>query len=104
MRNFVSRFQYGPVRKLFRRIDRQLHPWYPEGLTLTGLLDGVGVSKHPEGSPAIGHNPGSPGVTDGQAAFYDEESPVGQVPVVVAAGEVHLNEVFLPGPTGEERT
>ena len=50
------------------------------------------------------HNSGSPGFTNGQAAFYDEESPVGQVPVVVAAGEVHLNEVFLPSPTGEERT
>ena len=45
MNNFVRRFHMGPVRKLFRRIDRELHSWYPEGVTLTGLLEGVGRAE-----------------------------------------------------------
>ena len=39
MKNFAHRFRLGPVRKLFRRLDRELHQLYPQGLTLTGLLD-----------------------------------------------------------------
>jgi hypothetical protein len=39
MKSFVNRYRIGPVRRLFRRIDRELHQWYPAGISLTGLLD-----------------------------------------------------------------
>jgi len=43
MDSFVRRFRVGPVRKLFRRLDRDLIQLYPPGLTLVGLLEkGVG--------------------------------------------------------------
>jgi hypothetical protein len=39
MKGFVRRFSIGPVRKLFRRLDRTLVQLYPPGLSLVGLLD-----------------------------------------------------------------
>jgi reverse transcriptase-like protein len=56
MMQFVRRFQIGPVRKLFRRLDRELHRLYPPGLTLTGLLDGCRGSSTGEvrSAPVIG--------------------------------------------------
>ena len=41
MCSFVRRYAVGPVRKLFRRLDRRLKPLYPVGSTLTGLLDAL---------------------------------------------------------------
>ena len=40
--SFVARFHFGRVRKLFRRIDRQLRHLYPPGLSLVSLLQTVG--------------------------------------------------------------
>lgn len=39
MEGFVRRHKIGPVRKLFRRLDRHLFPLYPPGTTLVGLLE-----------------------------------------------------------------
>lgn len=39
MVGFVRRFGIGPVRKLFRRLDRELVQLYPPGLSLVGLLE-----------------------------------------------------------------
>ena len=39
MRGFVRRYQIGHVRKLFRRLDRDLRQLFPPGITLVGLLD-----------------------------------------------------------------
>ena len=44
MLGFVRRFRVGSVRKLFRRLDRELVQLYPPGLTLVGLLEGRFVS------------------------------------------------------------
>jgi hypothetical protein len=38
MKGFVNRYRIGAVRKLFRRIDRELRRYYPVGATLTGIL------------------------------------------------------------------
>jgi retron-type reverse transcriptase len=40
MKGFVRRFSIGPVRKLFRRLDRRFAELFPPGVTLVGLLDG----------------------------------------------------------------
>jgi hypothetical protein len=37
--SFVARFHFGRVRKLFRRLDRQLVHLYPPGLSLVSLLE-----------------------------------------------------------------
>ena len=39
MIRFARRFGIGPVRKLFRRIERELGQLYPAGVTLVGLLE-----------------------------------------------------------------
>jgi Reverse transcriptase (RNA-dependent DNA polymerase) len=39
MMSFVHRFRIGPVRKLFRRLDRQLCHLFPLGLSLVRLLE-----------------------------------------------------------------
>ena len=41
MKAFAQRYSVGKVRKLFRRLDRELKQQYPQGWTLTGLLDQV---------------------------------------------------------------
>ena len=41
MKGFVRRFSIGPVRKLFRRLDRRFVSLYPPGVTLVGLLDSL---------------------------------------------------------------
>ena len=38
---FVHRYRIGPVRKLFRRLDRQLRHLYPPGLSLASLFDAM---------------------------------------------------------------
>lgn len=49
MRNFTRRYRIGPVRKLFRRLDRRLSKWYPTGVTLVGLLEVFwGIPARPE--------------------------------------------------------
>ena len=47
MKGFVRRYSIGPVRKLFRRIDRSLNQLYPPGISLTGVLDAMQVSRKP---------------------------------------------------------
>jgi hypothetical protein len=47
MVSFVHRFRKGPVRKLFRRLDRNLIRLYPPGFTLVGLLEVSAVSALP---------------------------------------------------------
>jgi hypothetical protein len=44
MEAFANRYRVGRVRKLFRRLDRELRQYYPSGITLTGLLDRRGQS------------------------------------------------------------
>jgi hypothetical protein len=39
--SFVARFHFGRVRKLFRRLDRQLHHLYPPGMSLVLLLKAI---------------------------------------------------------------
>lgn len=41
MKGFVRRFSIGPVRKLFRRLDRRFVQLFPSGVTLAGLLDAL---------------------------------------------------------------
>jgi hypothetical protein len=43
MKGFVHRYRIGPVRKLFRRLDRQLRHLYPPGLSLASLFDALTV-------------------------------------------------------------
>jgi RNA-directed DNA polymerase len=38
MEGFVRRYRIGPVRRLFRRLDKRLGQLYPPGVTLVGLL------------------------------------------------------------------
>jgi hypothetical protein len=47
MKGFVQRFGIGPVRKLFRRLDRKLVQLYPPGLSLVGLLEASALSALP---------------------------------------------------------
>jgi hypothetical protein len=54
MESFARRYGMGPVRKLFRRIDRVSHQWYPKGITLTGIHDAHqrrGCNNNLPGSP-----------------------------------------------------
>ncbi|MBI3896082.1 MAG: hypothetical protein HY313_09145 [Acidobacteria bacterium] len=44
MKSFVQRHRIGPVRKLFRQVDRRLRQLYPPGVTLVGLLDTANAS------------------------------------------------------------
>jgi len=44
MKGFVRRFSIGPVRKLFRRLDRRFAELFPPGVSLVGLLDALKVS------------------------------------------------------------
>lgn len=53
MSQFVRRFRIGPVRKLFRRLDRDLHHLYPPGLTLTGLLGGYRGTRRAIGTEVM---------------------------------------------------
>jgi hypothetical protein len=41
MKGFARRFSIGPVRKLFRRLDRRFAELFPSGVTLVGLLDAL---------------------------------------------------------------
>jgi hypothetical protein len=41
MKGFVRRFSIGPVRKLFRRLDRRFAELFPPGVSLVGLLDAL---------------------------------------------------------------
>lgn len=43
MKGFVYRYRIGSVRKLFRRLDRQLAHLYPPGLSLASLFDALTV-------------------------------------------------------------
>jgi hypothetical protein len=82
MKGFVNRFRVGPVRKLFRRIDRELRQWYP-GITLTGLLDHpASVLRRVGNSNEIFAGP------KGEvASFATEKARFGQAPAVAVAGE-----------------
>ncbi len=79
MRSFVNRFRIGPIRKLLRRIDRDVEKYRPAGLSLTGIFDGVcsvsysEVFEIPRGTAAC--NPAK------KARVIH-----GQSPVAVAAG------------------
>ena len=46
MMSFVHRFRIGPVRKLFRRLDRQLRHLLPPSLSLVSFLEAI---RHGEG-------------------------------------------------------
>jgi hypothetical protein len=83
MQGFVSRYRLGSVRKLFRRIDRELRPYYPAGVSLTGILDDpAGFTKRAVISSEVFAGP------KGKAACVTaKKARFGQAPVAVAAGE-----------------
>jgi hypothetical protein len=84
MKGFVNRYRIGPVRKLFRRIDRELRPYYPVGATLTGILDRPARVRKGEGSfKELFAGP------KGKAAQLTAKKAhlLGQGPVAAAAGE-----------------
>ena len=84
MKCFVNRYQIGPVRKQFRRIDRELHQYYPPGVSLTGILDGTAGFRarvEYDSREVIA-------IPKGKAAeLTAKKAHPGQVPVAVAAGE-----------------
>jgi RNA-directed DNA polymerase len=83
MKGFVKRYAIGPVRKLFRRVDRELHQWYPQGVTLTGLLDyPASFSKSVYSSRRVFAGP-----TGKAASVTAKKAHLEQAPVVAAAGE-----------------
>jgi hypothetical protein len=83
MKQFVARYRIGRVRKLFRRIDRELQQHYPNGVNLTGMLDhpasvqwSVGGSKEQFAGPK------------GKAArMAAKKAHLGQAPIAAAAWE-----------------
>lgn len=71
---FVKRFHIGPVRKLFRRIDRELARYYPVGISLTSRLDEITLTLTLSTKT---------GFTRGKAArLTTEKAHKGQVPAV----------------------
>jgi hypothetical protein len=98
LKGFVRRFKIGSVRKLFRRLDRDLCSWYPTGITLTGLLDKrvpTSSARHSRGDYI--HHPWAP---MGKAASKAiEKALTGQAPTVAAVGSRDSNESSSPSPT-----
>lgn len=85
MRQFVARYRIGTVRKILRRIDRELRQYYPAGITLTGILDSTASFK---GSVYSSREViASP--TGKAAQPSAKKAAFGQAPVAVAAGEQH---------------
>jgi hypothetical protein len=83
MKSFVTRYEIGAVRKLFRRIDRELHQWYPTGFTLTGLLECSASARRSRGRSSEVFA-GPKGTAAGVTA---KKAHLGQAPVAVAVGE-----------------
>jgi hypothetical protein len=100
MKGFVRRFRVGPIRKLFKGIDRRLIPLYPAGVTLTGRWDeirAIGKSKVNKGVKAT--NVGLP--RGGAASCSTEKARIGLVPTVEkAAGEPGCVQTDSPVPHG----
>jgi hypothetical protein len=94
MMSFVSRFSIGPVRKLFRRLDRALVQYYPGCLSLTGLLDRRGEQARSGSFRRLRASQ-----WPNAAALAPEKAPRGQAPAGVAAGELELqsNSLGLKG-------
>lgn len=83
LEGFVTRYRIGPVRKLFRRIDRELRQWYPTGVCLTGLLDGASS----EGGSKRCHKENFARSKGKAASTATEKALQRQAPAGAAAGE-----------------
>ena len=81
MKDFVRRYRIGPVRKLLRRMDRELRRYYPVGVTLTGILD------HSASSSRAFRYEVFAGPKGKAAGLTAKKARIGQAPVAVAAGE-----------------
>jgi hypothetical protein len=69
------------VRKLFRRMDRELRRYYPGNVTLTGILDHTASFSRVLTSEVLA-------VPKGKAACVTaKKARFGQAPIAVAAGE-----------------
>jgi RNA-directed DNA polymerase len=96
MRQFVARYSMCGVRKLFRRIDREIYQHYPAGATLTAMLD------HParvQGS--VGNSEEQVAGPKGKAArMAAKKAHLGQAPVADAAwGQNPIPDVCSLAPT-----
>ena len=60
LKAFVHRFQIGPVRKFFRRLDRNLASLYPPGQSLISILDGTRLSTRAIGADGNGKEENAP--------------------------------------------
>jgi hypothetical protein len=96
MKGFVRKFRSGPVRKLFRVLDRTLRQHYPPGVTLTGMLDGrtrnVNGTHGDRGLHASDHAERS---AKGQGrSSVTKKALNGRVPVVTAVEEQQFNVAY----------
>jgi hypothetical protein len=81
MKDFVRRYRIGPVRKLFRRMDRELRRYYTGNITLVGILDSSASVSRVLRCEVFA-------VPKGKAeCMTAKKARFGQAPVAAAAGE-----------------
>jgi hypothetical protein len=98
MKGFVTRFEIGSVRKLFRRVDRGLRQYYPGGETLVGILDRRAGAR---GSEAISQNWLSVPST-GKAARLSSKNPHrGRPPLATQPGSRVPTDLCSPAQKKE---
>ena len=99
MKGFAHRYRIGPVRKLFRRLDRQLRHSFPPGLSLLSLLDDIrqresGVRRGSKGKEKTrGQLRRSHGQGRGNP---DEKAVLGSPPRPAQPGAISPNEDVAP--------
>lgn len=116
MKGFAHRYRIGPVRKLFRRLDRQLRHCFPPGLSLLSLLEAIrqrerGVRRGSKGKEQVrgqlrrSHGQGS-GIPDEKAhsgspprpAEPGATSPNGDVAPALRETTPLIEEILMRSP------
>jgi len=98
LESFANRYGVGRVRKLFRRLDRELRQYYPPGITLTGLLERHRRSSKRSGSR---REPSDVGLPEGEAASYAiEKTSSGRPPQSQQPGAADPKKSGAPRPKG----
>ena len=99
MRDFVHRYRIGSVRKLFRRLDRQLGHLFPQGVSLVSLLDVTGVAIRRRGGSSQLLIVTQLSTSCGQScSFSDEKALCGRPPYPMQHGAVGPEGSAAPAP------